>query len=99
MESADAFCVTELKGENGIVLYRLVVLQFTTAEKHDIKVNGLKQIVDAFNITFAEKLFLFVTPVNGKLSKEQPYKTLEGNTTQLTGKIKEFKQYYCRYKI
>lgn len=78
LESGDAFCLVPYERDQDI-FYLLVVLQFTVGEKHPIKINGLNDIVLAFPESLrkriVDKLFVFVTPPEGKLNKVQPLHT------------------------
>jgi hypothetical protein len=71
LESGDAFCLIHLNDS-----YMLIVLQITVGEKHPVKVNGLKDIYQAFPVEITErierKVILFVTPLDGKLCTWQP---------------------------
>jgi hypothetical protein len=76
LESGDAFCVKELNGVS-----TLIVLQITIADKHPVKINGLDKINNYFvnaGVPITDKILIFVTPVNGKLTRKQNLTTTKG---------------------
>jgi hypothetical protein len=101
LESGDAFCVIECKGDDGIMVLALLVFQFTVGEHHPIKVNGLVKILKAFkNLVIAKKLFIFVTPDVGKLKDVQRFHTKENLVAQkIPEGVRSFEQFLCKYSI
>jgi predicted Rdx family selenoprotein len=96
LEAGDAFCL--IKQADGT--FMLIVLQITIAERHPVKVNGLKVIVNAYseqmkaNIT--RKIILFVIPVDGELRTCQPLHTQNNRFVEdakLPPEAKNFEQW------
>ena len=83
LEAGDAFCL--IKQADGT--FMLIVLQITIAERHPVKANGLKVIVNAYseqmkaNIT--RKVILFVIPVDGELRIYQPLYTQNNRVVEV----------------
>ena len=92
MESADAFCVMTVNDET-----TLVALQVTIRDSHSVKKPGLKTICECFDasVGITNKILVFVTPVNGKLTKKQTLTDKQGVETNTTGILDSFitKQY------
>mmetsp|Transcript_14848 Transcript_14848/g.13426 ORF Transcript_14848/g.13426 Transcript_14848/m.13426 type:complete len:93 (-) Transcript_14848:98-376(-) len=86
-----------------IMKFAIIVLQFTVAEKHPVKVKGLKRIIAAYskdiqnNIT--RKFLIFVTPLHGKLNSIQPYHVDGKVAVHIPRDIKKFEQCTFRYEI
>jgi hypothetical protein len=89
LESGDAFCVKELNGVS-----TLIVLQITIADKHPVKMNGLDKINKCFvnaGVTITDKILIFVTPVNGKLtSKQNLITTKDTDATKISADMVAF---------
>lgn len=89
LESGDAFCVMQFNGAP-----TLIVLQATIAERHPIKMNGLKVISECFNscnIHVASQMLIFVTPKDGKLSMKQALVTQKNIVAQsIPGSLARF---------
>ena len=105
MESGDAFCMISTVTDNGRTAYKLIILQITVAEKHDVKINGLKEIIAAYPDEIAtniiEKSLVFVTPKYGKLNSFQKYVNRGGESPKrnIPKDIAEFKQYVTEYFV
>ena len=102
LEAGDAFCLIEQADGT----YILIVLQITIAERHPVKANGLKVIVNAYpeqmkaNIT--RKIILFVIPVDGELRSCQPLHTQNNRVIEdanLPPEAKKFEQWAYRRVI
>mmetsp|Transcript_19134 Transcript_19134/g.17354 ORF Transcript_19134/g.17354 Transcript_19134/m.17354 type:complete len:124 (+) Transcript_19134:1286-1657(+) len=96
LESGDAFTIIPIGDD-----FQLLVLQFTVAEKHPVKMNGLEQIIAAFSTkNIIKKYFIFVTPLCGKRNSIQPYHSKNGEVIKRVPDIIEgFEQCYFRYTI
>jgi hypothetical protein len=76
LEAGDAFCVMKVEG-----VLTLIVLQITISGSHPVKINGLETICKCYanaNIEIKNKILIFVTPVNGKLTSKQKLTTTKG---------------------
>jgi hypothetical protein len=76
LESGYAFCVTKVND-----VLTLIVLQITISDCHPVKINGLEAICKCYansNIEIKNKILIFVTPVNGKLTSKQKLTTTKG---------------------
>lgn len=100
LESGDAFClITSDKG------YCLVVVQCTVAERHPIRANGLKTIVNAFKTDLRNrimrKVILFVVPIDGTLKYPQPLVTQDGKVfvSNVPSEAQNFEQWVYRYDL
>ena len=92
LESGDSFCVLELNGT-----ITLIIIQYTVAKDHGVRVKGLQEIFEAFNETvrasIKRKIVLFVTPFDGNLCSKQPFLIAEGRTY---GPTTDFEQWTYR---
>ena len=104
LESGDAFCVIPWGEQDLQPLFCVVILQMTVGENHPVKVNGLHDIIlaypDEIQNWIVEKLLVFITPVDGKLSTVQPYHTQEGKVAErIPNLARGFRQCVCRLAV
>ena len=103
LESADAFYVVEDSPNS----YQLVILQFTVAESHPMKVNGLVKIMNAFPEPVLKNInglkIVFITPAKGKcLGKKQNLVTSEGkiySTEKMPDVVKDSQQFLYKHRF
>jgi hypothetical protein len=101
MESGNAFCLIQV--DNELVL---VVFQITVGKAHLVKKNGLKDIVQSFSVDIKtkikRKLFVFATPVQGKLTKIQPIHNKDCKVmaaASILNDARDFEQWVYRHFI
>ena len=79
LDCADAFCM--VPSDEDKKLYMLVIFLTTVTEKHPIKTKNLQDIIKSFpeaiQSKIKTKLFVFITPLDGKLKCAQPYLTTD----------------------
>ena len=90
--------------KDGQPLFCVVILQITVGEEHPVKVNGLHDIILAYpeeiQKRIVEKLLVFLTPADGKLSTVQPYLTQEGKVAErIPNLARGFRQCVCRLAV
>ena len=93
MESGDAFCLLNVQG-----VLTVVVFQMTIAEDHPVRMRGLRVISDRFPKA-QQQYLVFVTPVNGKLSKPQNLWTTESKVAQRCQGLEGFKNHQFKMEI
>jgi hypothetical protein len=104
LESCDSFYLTETSvvGE-----YLLVVFQITVAATHEVKANGLSEVVKAFQDSssmckITQKALVVLIPKHGSLSTEQAIVTQKGEVmaeSNILLCVREFKQYVYKREI
>lgn len=97
LESGDAFCAVMIDNQ-----LTLIVVQITVGESHPIKANGLKKIVQCYDVDFERKIVLFCIPKQGKLHKRQPFHTQQDKVIDpkhIPEAVKGFEQWRCEIEI
>jgi len=97
-EFGNSFCLLQL------TVLTLIVFQITVGEKHPVKANGLKSIVQAFpesiRSRIGRKLIVFVTPMEGKIRDVQSIISQKGKEmSKVSVDAQNFEQWVYCHKV
>jgi hypothetical protein len=87
LESGDAFCLRIING-----IWTLIILQCTIGGNHGVKQNGIKVILEEYNVKSGlvvdETVIIFMIPNGGRLSAQQALTTQDGSVLKVAPCVK-----------